>query len=259
MGDANANATPADAFVIELIDVSKRFGDNIVYEHMNLKVRRGETLTIIGGSGQGKSVCMKMMIGLLVPDSGQVRVEGQDVVGLGEAGLRNIRRRVAYVFQGGALFDSMNIEDNIGYGPREHTDMSDQDIHALALRCLDLVGLPGDLLAAMPANLSVGQRKRVALARSIALEPEVILYDEPTTGLDPRNIVHIGDMIRKLQRELRVTSVVVTHDMPMAFKVSDRIAMLHDRRFPFVGTPREMASSTHEAVRDFVQGRIEES
>ena len=258
MSEDTPNAADSE-HVIELIDVSKQFDDNVVYDHMDLSIRRGETLTIIGGSGQGKSVCMKMMIGLLTPDSGRVLVGGRDVVGLDEKGLREVRRRIAYVFQGGALFDSMTIEENVGYALREHTDLSDDEIRARVGRCLEIVGLTQDLLDAMPSNLSVGQRKRVAMARSIALEPEVILYDEPTTGLDPKNIVRIGDMIRKLQRELKVTSVVVTHDMPMAFKVSDRIAMLYERKFPYVGSPREMARSGRDEVRNFVHGHIEES
>ena len=165
---------------------------------------------------------------------------------------------MAYVFQGGALFDSMTIEENVGYALREHTSMGDEELHARAVECIEMVALSPDLLEEMPANLSGGERKRVALARSIALQPEVILYDEPTTGLDPKNIARIGDMITKLQRELHVTSVVVTHDMPMAFRVSDRIAMLHEYGFPYVGTPDEISNSPVEAVRNFVHGRIAE-
>lgn len=242
--------------IIELDRVSKTFGTNAVYEDMSLSVFPGETLTIIGGSGQGKSVCLKMMIGLLSADEGHVRVAGHDVGALDDEGLRQVRRRVAYVFQGGALFDSMNVLDNIGYALREHTAMSDEEIRERALKCLQLVNLQEDMLAQMPASLSGGQRKRVALARSIAIEPEVILYDEPTTGLDPRNITRIGDMIMKLQKELRVTSVVVTHDMPTAHKVSDRIAMLYEKKFPYVGTTQQMWHSEHREVRDFIHGTI---
>ncbi len=252
MGDTVQASVP----VIEFVGVSKAFGENSVYENMNLTVRPGETLTIIGGSGQGKSVCLKMMIGLLRVDAGVVRVAGEDVAGLDGEGLRRVRRRVAYVFQGGALFDSMNVLDNIGYALREHTAMDDIAIRERALACLDLVAMPSDMLDAMPANLSGGQRKRVALARSIAIEPEVILYDEPTTGLDPRNITRIGDMIKKLQKELRVTSVVVTHDMPTARKVSDRVAMLYQRSFPFIGTVEQIWHSELAEVRDFVHGTL---
>lgn len=242
--------------ILEFQKVGKAFGDNVVYEQMDLTVLPGETLTIIGGSGQGKSVCLKMMIGLLQADEGMVRVGGDDIAALDAEGLRKVRRRVAYVFQGGALFDSMTVLDNIGYALREHTRMDDKAIRERALVCLDMVAMPTDMLDMMPANLSGGQRKRVALARSIAIEPEVILYDEPTTGLDPRNITRIGDMIMKLQRELRVTSVVVTHDMPTARKVSNRVAMLHDRRFPFVGTVAEIWGSSQAEVRDFVHGTL---
>lgn len=224
---------------------------------MSLSVRRGETLTIIGGSGQGKSVCLKMMIGLLRPDSGSVRVDGTEVTDLREAGLTAIRRKVAYVFQGGALFDSMNVLDNVVYALREHKALNDAALEARASECLRLVGLSDNLLLTMPASLSGGMRKRVALARSIAMQPEVILYDEPTTGLDPKNIARIGDMIIKLQRELGVTSVVVTHDMPMAFKVSNRVAMLYERAFPFVDTPDNMWNHAPPEVTDFVYGRID--
>ncbi len=244
--------------IIELRGIDKAFGDHVVYRDMSLVIPRGETTTVIGPSGSGKSVCMKMIIGLLHPDRGQVLVRGQDVTTLGDEALRQVRRRVAYVFQGGALFDSMTVGDNVGYGLREHTDLSDGAIAERAVQCLEMVGLGADIMSQMPANLSGGMRKRVALARSIALEPEVILYDEPTTGLDPKNIAVIGDMILKLQREMQVTSVVVTHDMPMAFRVSDHIAMLHEHAFPFVGTPGEMARSQVSLVRDFVHGIIDE-
>ncbi|MBC8068730.1 MAG: ATP-binding cassette domain-containing protein [Deltaproteobacteria bacterium] len=252
VGKPGADAKP----IIELDDVTKAFGTNNVYEHMSLSVYPGETLTIIGGSGQGKSVCLKMMIGLLPVDEGHVRVDGKDVAELDDEGLRQVRRRVAYVFQGGALFDSMTVLENIGYAMREHTKATDAEIHARAIECLKLVNLQDDMLAQMPASLSGGQRKRVALARSIAIEPEVILYDEPTTGLDPRNITRIGDMIMKLQKELRVTSVVVTHDMPTARKVSNRIAMLYERSFPYVGPTEEMWNSKHREVRDFIHGTL---
>ncbi len=242
--------------IIAFVDVSKSFGDNTIYAGMNLEVHPGETLTIIGGSGLGKSVCLKMLIGLLPVDSGRITVLGTDIGTADDEVLREVRRRVAYVFQGGALFDSMTVLENIGYGLREHTKMGDEEIRARAKACLEMVGLEEKDLDTMPASLSGGMRKRVALARSIAPQPEVILYDEPTTGLDPRNITRIGDMIKKLQRELQVTSVVVTHDMPTARKVSDRIAMLYRHRFPFVGTVQEMWQSEDPAVRDFIHGTL---
>jgi len=245
--------------IIDFRRVSKAFGEHVVYDDMSLSVMRGETLTIIGGSGGGKSVCLKMMIGLLTPDAGEVLFQGQSVPDLDPEGLRLVRRKVAYVFQGGALFDSMSVEENIGYALREHTGQDQARIRARALECLEMVGLGATVAEQMPASLSGGMRKRVALARSIAIEPEVILYDEPTTGLDPKNITRIGDMIIKLQRELGVTSVVVTHDMPTAHKVSDRIAMLYERAFPFVGSAEDMWTSRAPKVRDFIHGRIRRS
>jgi phospholipid/cholesterol/gamma-HCH transport system ATP-binding protein len=255
-----SQTVPAPAApVIEFRGVTKTFGDHTVYQDMDLEVRRGETLTIIGGSGQGKSVCLKMMIGLLQADGGEVKVNGKVVGEQGPDGLRAIRQRVAYVFQGGALFDSMTVLDNIGYALREHTKLGDEAIYDKARECVELVGLQERVLQSLPASLSGGMRKRVALARSIAIEPEVILYDEPTTGLDPKNINRISAMIMKLQRELDVTSVVVTHDMPTARKVSDRIAMLYEKQFPFVGTADEMWHSPQSEVRDFIHGTLREA
>ncbi len=244
--------------VYELRQVHKAFGKHVVYEDMSLTIGEGETLTVIGGSGMGKSVCLKLMLGILHADGGSVLFRGQDVGDLDHEGLRQLRRRVAMVFQGGALFDSMTVLDNVGYALREHTKMGDQEIKDRAWECLAMVGLGADrsILQRMPASLSGGMRKRVAIARSIAIRPEVIFYDEPTTGLDPSNIRRIDEMIRKLQRELGVTSVVVTHDMPTAFSVSNRIAMLFERHFPYVGTPDEFKRSETPAVRNFVQGRI---
>jgi phospholipid/cholesterol/gamma-HCH transport system ATP-binding protein len=239
--------------------VDKAFGNNVIYQGMNLDVRLGETLTIIGGSGQGKSVCLKLMIGLLQADAGRVLYYGEDVGSMTSEQLREIRMRVSMVFQGGALFDSMTIVKNVGYALREHTNMGDEEILARAVESLTLVGLGPDthsgILEQMPAALSVGMRKRVALARSIALRPEVILYDEPTTGLDPSNCNRIARMIRKLQRELGVTSIVVTHDMTTAWHVADRVAMLHDKAFPFVDEVEAFRSIEDPNVRDFIEGR----
>ncbi len=245
--------------IIELRGVHKAFGDHVVYRDMHLQVRTGETLTVIGGSGQGKSVCLKLMTGLLQAEQGEVLFDGEDVGEMSARELVRLRRRMSMVFQGGALFDSMNVLENVGYALREHTDMSDDAILERARECLELVGLGGDpkLIYRMPASLSGGMRKRVAIARSIAIKPEVILYDEPTTGLDPMNCNVIARMIMKLQRELRVTSIVVTHEMPLAFEVSDRIVMLHDKHFPFQGTPDELHRMTDPAVKDFVEGRVE--
>lgn len=246
--------------IIELRNVYKRFGDNIIYEDMSFEVEAGETFTIIGGSGMGKSVCLKLMIGLLSYDAGHVLYRGKEVGDMDAEQLRDLRRNVAMVFQGGALFDSMSVFDNVTYALREHTKMSDEEMLERARECLDMVGLgyDKDIMWRMPASLSGGMRKRAALARSIAIKPEVILYDEPTTGLDPANIERIGAMIQKLQRELGVTSIVVTHDMPIAFKRSDRVAMLWQRKFPYIGTPDEIQSHPAREVSDFINGRYYE-
>ncbi|MDC0719584.1 ABC transporter ATP-binding protein [Nannocystis bainbridge] len=242
--------------IIELRNVYKRFGDNVIYEDMSFAVEAGETFTIIGGSGMGKSVCLKLMIGLLPYEAGHVLYRGKEVGEMDAENLRELRRNVAMVFQGGALFDSMSVFDNVTYALREHTKMSDQEMLERARECLDMVGLGYDkeILYRMPASLSGGMRKRAALARSIAIKPEVILYDEPTTGLDPANIERIGHMIRKLQKELGVTSIVVTHDMPIAWNCSNRVAMLWQRKFPYIGTPAEIQANPAPEVHEFING-----
>lgn len=245
--------------LIKFDHVFKAFGDNVIYRDMNLDVKLGETLTIIGGSGQGKSVCLKLMIGLLRAETGRVLYYGEDVGTMDAEQLRKLRLRVSMVFQHGALFDSMTIAKNVGYALTEHTKMGDEEILARVVDSLNLVGLgpeshPG-ILEQVPAALSVGMRKRVALARSIAVRPEVILYDEPTTGLDPSNCNRIARMIRKLQRELGVTSIVVTHDMTTAWYVADRVAMLHDKSFPYVDVVERFRAIEDPVVRDFIEGR----
>ncbi len=244
------------ATVFELKNLYKAFGENVIYEDMNLQIEEGETFSIIGGSGMGKSVCLKLMIGLLPYEAGHVLFKGQEVGDMDRDQLRELRRHVSMVFQGGALFDSMTVLENVTYALREHTKMSDEEMLERAKECLDMVGLgyDRDIMYRFPAGLSGGMRKRAALARSIAIKPEVILYDEPTTGLDPANIRRIGEMIKKLQKELKVTSIVVTHDMPIAFECSDRVAMLWDRKFPYLGSAKEMENSEIPEVRDFVSG-----
>ena len=261
MSENSNEATAEIENIIEFQKVSKSFREKIIYKDMDLAVRRGETLTIIGGSGTGKSVCLKMVIGLLHADSGQVLVDGNDVGEMNREDLQKVRRKVSMVFQSGALFDSMTVLDNVGYALREHTRDSDDEIRERVLKCLELVGLGREanpeILDLMPASLSGGMRKRVALARSIALAPDVILFDEPTTGLDPQNSTRISRMIRELQRELGVTSVVVTHDMALAWHVADRVAMLHAYHFPYVAPVDEFRRIEDPIVRDFTQGRMD--
>ncbi len=239
--------------LIELKDVHKRFGRLIVLAGVDLFIEAGESVVVIGASGSGKSVMLKHIVGLLRPDSGGVWFDRQRIDTLPERALMTVRERFGFLFQMGALFDSMTVEDNVAFPLVEHTHKSPEEIRELVLHKLTMVGLP-TVGKKMPAELSGGQRKRVALARAIALEPDVILYDEPTTGLDPIRSDVINELILKLKRELSVTSIVVTHDMQSAFKVGDRIVMLHDGRIIFDGTPQEIQQSEHPVVRRFVLG-----
>jgi len=234
------------------------FGPLVLLQGADLEVLQGETLAVIGESGSGKSVFLKLLAGLHEPDEGEILYKG---AALGEPdgdAMRRLRREVGYVFQNDALFDSMTVSENIGYALKEHSRKSDEEIRERALVCLDMVNLRRTAIDEFPSGLSGGMRKRVALARAIAIAPEVILYDEPTQGLDPQNITNIATMIEELQRTLHVTSVVVTHDMRTAFGVSDRIAMLHEQRFAYVGTPEELMQSTAGPVREFIDDAMEE-
>jgi len=233
-------------------DLYKSFGSKEVLTGVNLSVRRGETVVILGGSGSGKSVLIRHTIGLHRPDSGEVWVDGTEISGFHEDDLMAIRRKVGMLFQGGALFDSMDVFENVAYALREHTDMDEAAIAARVREVLDLVELENvENLA--PSDLSGGMRKRVALARSIAISPQGILYDEPTTGLDPITADAINSLIRNLQRALGVTSVVVTHDIQSAFKVGDRIAFLYEGRMDFVGDLEEAKRSANPRLRDFLR------
>jgi phospholipid/cholesterol/gamma-HCH transport system ATP-binding protein len=236
-------------------DVWKAFGPKRIFEGLELEVRRGETLTIIGGSGTGKSVMLKCLIGLLYPDKGNIWFEGGDVTTYGEKQIREVRKRVAMVFQGAALFDSLTVAENIAYPLREHLkELSEDEIAARVAKNLKMVNLPG-IEAMRPSDLSGGMRKRVGLARAIAIEPEVILYDEPTTGLDPISTRVIDELIISMKHQLGCTSIVVTHDMDSAFRVSDRMAMLSKRKIVASGTVEEMQASTNPDVRAFFDAR----
>lgn len=251
-----AGAPPGESGpVVELRGVRKAFGRLHVLDGLDLRVRPQETLTIIGGSGTGKTVILKLMVGLLKPEAGRVLVEGEDLVPLAEEQLFRVRRRIGFLFQGAALFDSLSVGENVAYPLREHTQMDGAQVAARVREVLALVGLDG-VEGVAPAALSGGMRKRVGLARAIALAPDLILYDEPTTGLDPQNAEKINALIRDLQRKLGVTSVVVTHDMHSAFKVSDRIALLREGRIAAQGTPAELRGSAEEFVQDFIAGHV---
>ena len=244
--------------LIELRDVSKRFGRLIVLKDLTLNIEEGQSIVIIGASGSGKSVMLKHIVGLLRPDKGEVWFDGQRIDNLPERRLSEIRTNFGFLFQMGALFDSLNVEDNVAFPLVEHTKKEPEEIARIVDDKLRMIGLP-DVGKKMPGELSGGQKKRVALARAIALGPRVICYDEPTTGLDPIRSDVINELILKLQRELKVTSIVVTHDMASAFKVGDRIVMLHEGNLIFDGTPEEVRATEHPIVKRFVLGEADET
>ena len=249
---AEPNAEP----IIEFKGIKKAFGQKVIYSGLNLKVQRGEVLTICGGSGVGKSVMLKMLIGLLHADAGTITFDGADVTRMGEQQLSLVRRRIAMLFQSGALFDSLTVGENVAYGLEEHfrDKMTKAERTDRVSWALSLVDLPGIELL-QPADLSGGMRKRVGLARAIAVQPEVLLYDEPTTGLDPINTARVNHLIMGLQDKLKITSIVVTHDMKSAFEISDHLAMVRTGRIIAYGTVEEFQASTDQRVSDFIQGR----
>ncbi len=244
--------------LIELKKVSKSFPPLIVLDELDLSIARGQSLVIIGASGTGKSVLLKHIVGLLRPDAGEVWFDGGRIDTFTDRQFMELRRRFGFLFQMGALFDSLTSGENIAFPIVEHTRKKPAEIARIVAEKLAMVGLPG-FEKKMPAQLSGGQRKRIALARAIALDPEVILYDEPTTGLDPIRADVINQLIVKLQRELKVTSITVTHDMASAFKIADRIVMLHEGKIHFDGAPADMQQSPDPIVKQFVSGEAGEA
>lgn len=243
--------------VVRLVNVHKRFGDLVVLSGINLDLRAGRTTVIIGESGCGKSVLLQHIVRLLRPDRGEVYYRRQRIDNLPERELAPMRRRFGFLFQLSALFDSLTVGENVAFPLEQHTRKNRREIEIIVQRKLAMVGLDG-IQAQWPGQLSGGQKKRVALARAIALDPELILYDEPTTGLDPPRADVINELILKLQRELGVTSVVVTHDLVSARKVANRIVMLHQGNFIFDGSPDSMCSSADPRVHRFVEGLCDE-
>jgi phospholipid/cholesterol/gamma-HCH transport system ATP-binding protein len=239
--------------MIELLNVHESFGDLHVLRGVNLTVEKGESMTVIGGSGSGKSVLLKHTIGLLFPDRGRVIVDGQILNNLDEIGLNEMRKKFGMLFQGAALFDSLTVWENVGFGLKQHTKLSDKEIRKRATEKLALVGLK-DVEDKMPADLSGGMKKRVGLARAIAMDAAIILYDEPTTGLDPITADAINDLIVDLRKKLGVTSVAITHDMQSAYKISDRIAMLYKGEIQEIGTPEQIKGTTNPIVHQFITG-----
>lgn len=226
--------------IIELRGIDKAFGPTVIFRGMDLTVYEGETISVLGESGSGKSVALKMMLALAEPDRGEVRIRGKDIAEMDSEALQALRREIAYVFQEDALFDSMTILENVGYALYEHTKQSDAEIRQRVKECVEMVGLEERVIDLHPANLSGGMRKRVGLARALAFKPRVVLFDDPTRGLDPQSITIVGRMLGRLTRELKMTAVLATHDLRTAFHVSDRLAILDDYGFPHVGTLEEL-------------------
>lgn len=240
--------------VISLRQLNITFGTHTVLDNIDLDVYKGETLAVLGPSGTGKSTVLRSMIGLLEPNGGQIFIQGEDVSGIDEDGWNRLRMKMGMVFQYSALFDFLTVGENVAFGLRQHTDKSNEEIQGIVTQMLDLVGLPGtqDLY---PAELSGGMKKRVGLARAIAVNPEIVLYDEPTAGLDPIMSRNISRLIKKTQEQLHVTSVLVTHDMQSAFYAADRVAMLYEGHIVAIGTAEEMKNSTNPIVKAFIEGR----
>jgi len=243
--------------LIRIRNLHKRLGRQHVLRGFDLDVTAGETLVVLGRSGGGKSVLLKHIIGLMKPTSGEVFVEGENITGLSERKLAAIRKKIAILFQSAALFDSMNVAENISFPLVEAGEINPRVLEQKVAEALEMVDLAGEQKK-MPENLSGGMRKRVGLARAIVGKPECILYDEPTTGLDPIVADSINRLIRRLQKRLGVTSIVVTHDMKSAFHVADQVAYLHEGRVYFKGTPDELRASDDPLIQDFIEGRSNE-
>ncbi|MCX6601391.1 MAG: ABC transporter ATP-binding protein [bacterium] len=243
--------------MIEVRNLHKTFGEKHVLRGVNLAIQTGESITIIGQSGCGKSVLLKHLVGLLEPDAGEVVVDGERITGARRKNLYEIRKKFGVLFQGSALFDSMTVEENVSLALRTHTTMTAAQVSERVTECLRMVSMEGTQKL-KPSELSGGMKKRVGLARAIAMQPAYILYDEPTTGLDPITADSINDLVIHLNHQLKVTTVVVTHDMVSAYKVSDRIVMLHGGEIIFSGTPQETQTTDMNIVRRFVTGEADE-
>ena len=230
-------------------EVVKSFGDKLVLDGFSLQVAKGETLVLVGRSGTGKSVSLKLLLGLMRPDRGEIAIAGKSIVGRSERELARLRRHVGIVFQGGALFDSMTVLDNVAYGLVEHYRLPAAKVRRRVAECLELVDLRG-IEGQMPGSLSGGMAKRVAIARAVATEPEILLYDEPTTGLDPATTAHVNHLIVALKQKLGVTSIVVTHDLPSAYEIADRIAIVERGRIAWSGPA---AAARHDPPEPFAR------
>ena len=244
---------PGDHVAIRLRAVERTFGEHHVLRGVDLDVERGKINIIIGGSGQGKSVLLKHVIGLLKPDAGQIWVDGVDVVPMSDVELNEVRRKFGMLFQYAALFDSLSVEENVAFPLFEHTRQKASVIKLEVERVMESLKLPPVLLKKFPSELSGGQRKRVGLARALIMKPQILLYDEPTTGLDPIATKNVDDMIRDISQQTGVTSVVISHDMASTFRIGDRISMLYEGRIIATGTPDEIRRTRSAVLREFVE------
>ncbi|MBI2401080.1 MAG: ABC transporter ATP-binding protein [Deltaproteobacteria bacterium] len=242
--------------MIKISNLKKFFGTKRVLDGVDLEIDKGKITVIIGRSGEGKSVLIKHIIGLLRPDDGQIFLEGQEISSMSERDWGEVRKRFGMLFQGAALFDSMTVGENVGFPLKEHTDLADEDIMKIVGDKLRRVGLVG-VEHMMPAELSGGMKKRVGLARAIVMDPEIVLFDEPTTGLDPIMSDSIADLVLDTQRSLQTTYILITHDIPFTYKIADKIAMLHEGRIIEQGTVEEMKNNPNPVVKQFLEGRAE--
>ena len=242
--------------MIRIVELHKSFGSKRVLRGVNLEIRRGETMVVIGQSGSGKSVLIKHLIGLLKPDSGKIYVDGIEITRLRDDELMQVTRKFGLLFQGAALFDSLTVAQNVRFGLERYTRLSEEEKQRRVAESLGLVGLSG-AECLMPSELSGGMKKRVGLARAIAYRPEIMLYDEPSTGIDPIRADAINDLINKLKCDLGITSVAITHDMVSSYKIADRIAMLYNGQIIEVGTPDEIRRSKNPIIQQFIHGQAE--
>ncbi len=239
--------------MIEIVDLYKSFGEKKVLKGVNLTIQTGETMVIIGRSGCGKSVLLKHIIGVMKSDSGKVMINSQDLTQIEQKQLDQLRLSFGMLFQGAALFDSLSVGENVGFNLIEHTDLDEDVIKSKVNNCLALVGLEG-IERLMPSELSGGMKKRVGLARAICMDPTIVLYDEPTTGIDPIMGDAINDLIKDLHDKLKITSIAVTHDMSSAYKIADRIAMLYEGKIIEIGTPEQIKNTKNPIVKQFITG-----
>jgi len=251
--------TKNNEYIIEFVDVHKSFNSNYVHKGINLRIKKGENLCILGGSGSGsgsgKTVILKELCGLINVDKGQIFIEGEDITALNEDEILSVRKKIGMLFQGSALFDSLNVYENIAFPIRENFDYLEDKIKFIVKENLNIIGLHG-IEDKYPSDLSGGMKKRVALARALAMRPKILLYDEPTTGLDPKNIKRINQLIRDMQSKFGITGIVITHDIiSSAFEVSDKIAFLYEGEIIFCGTVEETRKTLIRELRDFIDGR----